>query len=432
MNLQDLKLKAELIIQDIKDKGCYLKENSFIDYKAEVNIKGEDPSYIQFMRNFAKDILSFANKNGGILFLGFKENKTTGTIMDAGLTQKNISFLESIDLKDLSDQFRKVVDHQINLDMREFNMVSNKFYYIIIEKHNSILVPKKDFLDFDLKKGEVFYRGSANNIRANENTSLFNNFIEMKVNEKNQEFMKIWSSVLPEVFDINPKEIVIINPSIGRIYGYNQKNKILESAGIDIDYEENGAIRLILNAISAGEIGKITSDEGKPIYRLVGDLKVPEGLVEIQYHNLKSKDFIINYFTYINQGDIEIIKIIDSLNFQPAEYFPVYGYSKIHTSDNMTKRKSAQRKNIEEYLSNKTKKNMPNGKFTSIDEVIKDDRIKDSYKMYAITNNVYKSNITLEECYLFIKEKLEKNKNISKVDTDIRRLLCVYDIIKYS
>ena len=85
--------------------------------------------------------------------------------------------------------------------------------------------------------------------------------------------MEIWSKLLPEIFDINPKEILMINPKTNNIYGYNQKEKRLSSSEIDIDKSEAGVFNIILNAISAGEIGKISDNEGKPLYKIVGEIK---------------------------------------------------------------------------------------------------------------------------------------------------------------
>lgn len=272
MNIVELKAKADEIAENIRDKGIYLKENTFIDYKLQLKLSSDVNEVIVFLRNFAKDILAFANKDGGLLFLGFNENKETGVITDIGLKDEDINIIRAIDLKDISDQFVRMFDTQINIDIYPFNIATRKFYYILIEKHNSILIPKNDFLDFELKKGDVIYRSSGNNVKANEKTSEFNTFIETKVNEKNKEFMQIWSSLLPEVFDINPKEILIINPMQGKVYGYNSKNNILSSTDIEIDNKDDGPINVILNAISAGEIGRISTNEGKPIYKLVGEI----------------------------------------------------------------------------------------------------------------------------------------------------------------
>lgn len=272
MTIAELKIKAEEIVESIKDKGIYWKENTLIDYKLELNLSEGVNEVIVFLRNFAKDILAFANKEGGMLFLGFNENRDTGEITDVGLKDDNIDVLRAIDLKNLSDQFVKMYDTQINVDIHPFNIATRKFYYVLIEKQGTILIPKNDFLDCNLKKGDVIYRGAGGNIRANDKTSEFNTFIETKVNEKNKEFMRIWSGLLPEVFDINPKEILILNPQQGKVYGYNSKNKVLASTDIEIDNKEDGPINVILNAISAGEIGKISTTEGKPIYKLVGEI----------------------------------------------------------------------------------------------------------------------------------------------------------------
>lgn len=272
MTIAELKIKAEEIVESIKDKGIYWKENTLIDYKLELNLSEGVNEVIVFLRNFAKDILAFANKEGGMLFLGFNENRDTGEITDVGLKDDNIDVLRAIDLKNLSDQFVKMYDTQINVDIHPFNIATRKFYYVLIEKQGTILIQKNDFLDCNLKKGDVIYRGAGGNIRANDKTSEFNTFIETKVNEKNKEFMQIWSGLLPEVFDINPKEILILNPQQGKVYGYNSKNKVLASTDIEIDNKEDGPINVILNAISAGEIGKISTTEGKPIYKLVGEI----------------------------------------------------------------------------------------------------------------------------------------------------------------
>lgn len=277
MTIAELRIKAEEIAENIKNRGVYWKENTLIDYKLELTLSSGVNEVTIFLRNFAKDILAFANKEGGMLFLGFNEDRGTGEIKDEGLKEDNVKVLQAIDLKNLSDQFVKMFDTQINVDIHSFNIATRKFYYVLIEKHGSILVPKNDFLEYNLKKGDIIYRGSGGNVKANEKTSEFNTFIESKVNEKNREFMQIWSSLLPEVFDINPKEILIINPQLGKVYGYNAKNHILASTDIEIDNKKDGPINVILNAISAGEIGKITTDEGKPIYKLVGEIVLNTG-----------------------------------------------------------------------------------------------------------------------------------------------------------
>ena len=55
--------------------------------------------------------------------------------------------------------------------------------------------------------------------------------------------------------------------------GASSKDRILSGSDIEIDETQNGVFNIILNAISAGDIGKITTDEGKPIYKIVGEIQ---------------------------------------------------------------------------------------------------------------------------------------------------------------
>ncbi|CAK8713548.1 hypothetical protein GKODMF_05125 [Candidatus Electrothrix gigas] len=37
--------------------------------------------------------------------------------------------------------------------------------------------------------------------------------------------MEIWSKLLPEMVDINPREVLILNPLQNKVYGFNGKEK---------------------------------------------------------------------------------------------------------------------------------------------------------------------------------------------------------------
>lgn len=77
MTLKDLKDRVDYAIDNLKNHGIFPKENNLYDYKAELNFFGiTDPIEI-FMRNLAKDILSFCNSNGGIIIFGIKKDKTS-------------------------------------------------------------------------------------------------------------------------------------------------------------------------------------------------------------------------------------------------------------------------------------------------------------------------------------------------------------------
>lgn len=273
MNLTELKDQVTIAIENLKDHGKFPKENNHYDYKMELNFFAlSDPTEI-FMRNFAKDILSFGNSNGGIILLGIKEDKAKGTLEDVGLDEKNLDLLDKIDLNDITQKFQKIAKTTVDIDLQVFQSGTRKFYYLLIGKQNQVVIPINDFPDYKLKKGDIVYRTSSSNKIANETTQDFNHFLQIKSAEKNKEFMEIWSKLLPEIFEINPREILLINPNHNKVYGYNGKDNTLSSSEIDIDKTENGVFNIILRAISAGEIGKISDNEGKPLYKIVGEVK---------------------------------------------------------------------------------------------------------------------------------------------------------------
>ncbi|MFK2565687.1 hypothetical protein ACIXQZ_06440 [Bacteroides fragilis] len=59
MTLNELKEQIILTIRDLKDHGVFPKENHLYDYKKELNFFGINDALEIFMRNLAKDILSF-------------------------------------------------------------------------------------------------------------------------------------------------------------------------------------------------------------------------------------------------------------------------------------------------------------------------------------------------------------------------------------
>ena len=272
MNLLELENRVNLIISDIKDNGIYPKENNIIDYKLKLNIASSKTPIENFLMNFAKDILSFSNADGGIILIGINET-TSGVYNDTGLDIPNINLLTNIDLNEVTQQFVKITNVGVSLDLQMFQLVSRKFYYLIIEKSNNILVPKDNYPDYKILNGAIYYRGASKNEHANQSTSSFNRFLQMKAGEKSKEFMEIWSKLLPEMVDINPREVLILNPMQNKVYGFNSKDNVLSGSDIEIDKTNNGVFNIILNAITAGEVGKITTNEGKPLYKIVGEFQ---------------------------------------------------------------------------------------------------------------------------------------------------------------
>lgn len=318
MDLKELKDKVEVFIKDLKDNGNFPKENNLIDYKLKLNIQDNKDNLDNFLTNFAKDIIAFSNGDGGIILIGIEENKTLGKHEDKGLEQKDIDLLTRIDLNELSQKFEKITKVGVSVDLQQFQISTRKFFYLLIQKQTNILVPTNDFTEYKIKKGDILYRASSKNEQANSSTSDFNRFLQIKSNEKSKEFMEIWSKLLPEMVDINPREVLMINPSISKIYGFNGKDNVLSSSDIEIDKTDTGVFKVILKAISAGDIGKITDDEGKPLYKIVGEIKSSRNFIPLSTLEAEAKNKAKYKFT-----NVQLKSIIYHLNWTKIEQFKV-------------------------------------------------------------------------------------------------------------
>lgn len=320
MTINELRIKVHQAIIDLREHGKFPKENNLYDYKLELGTYSLTDALEIFLRNFAKDILSFSNGNGGIILLGIKEDKINGSLEDIGLKPENVDILNKIDLAYVTQKFVKLCQVGLDLDLQNFQLGTRIFYYLLIEKQNQVIIPINDFPDYGLKKGEITYRASGKNETANYSAQEFNRFLQMKANEKNKEFMEIWSKLLPEMFDINPREVLIINPKFNKVYGFNGKENILSSSDIEIDRSETGVFNVILNAISAGEIGKISNDEGKPLYKIVGEIKSLTPRDFIYLSSLETKTKAKADFKFSN---MQLKLVIKYLNWVTDEHFKV-------------------------------------------------------------------------------------------------------------
>ncbi|ASD67715.1 ATP-binding protein [Pseudoalteromonas piscicida] len=273
VTLKELRAECEIIINGIKENGSFPKENDRIDYKSALKPAQQSATEV-FLINFAKDIVAFSNSYGGIVLLGFEESQ--GTIKDQGLNDECIQILNRVDLSPVSEKLTGILKNEVGIELQPFNIGSRKYYYLLIEKSSTINVPVKDARNYKLYSGDIYYRTSGKNTKANTSSNDLNRFVQIKANERSKEFMEIWTKLLPEMFEINPREILLLNPVAGTVYGYNKSDGVLENTQIEIESSEGNAFNIILNAISAGEIGKISDDEGKPIYKIVGEIAQPK------------------------------------------------------------------------------------------------------------------------------------------------------------
>ena len=318
MNIDELKNEAKLIIEGIKNHGNYPIENNRLDYKRKLNRTSDPQEPVTiFMDNFAKDIIAFSNAEGGFIFIGIDDAKQVKE-KDIGITEEDLTLLKNIDLAKVSDQFKNFTHASIILDLESVRWAGREFFLIYIGKQNQMIIPKDD--KFKLKKGDVIYRNSAKNEMANESTTAFNQFLQIKSIEQNKEFMTIWSKLLPQMFDINPRDVLILNPKNNVVYGYNAKDKVLSKSDVEIDQNQDGPFNIILNAIAAGEIGKISETDGKPIYKIVGEL-IKSGIKEHVFISEITSELKMNLSCQYKITELQIRKLVYHLRWTTSEKF---------------------------------------------------------------------------------------------------------------
>lgn len=145
----------------------------------------------------------------------------------------------------------------------------------------------------------------------------------------------------------------------------------------------------------------------------------------IQYQYQTASELLANYFNVIDESNSQIVSLIDKYKIQPAQYFPIFGFSSINTEiQSSTALKKQQVQNIDDCINNLPSNCTKN--HNNIDDIINDETIPSSYKMNAIIYNAYHENINLDEVEKYLRE------NTSSTDTSYRKLLSVYDLKKYN
>ena len=320
MEIKVLNEKAVKIMTDFIKNWSLPKENHNIDYKKQLNISDSYNETENLLINLWKDIISFANSEGGIIFLWFEENKSTWKIQEIWLSEDNLEVLGKIDLNNVEQQLQKICKWSTSLDLKLQNIWTKKFYYFIIEKSSNTLIPINDKKEYKLNKWEIWYRVSWKNEKANSWTSEFNRFIQVKANEKSKEFMQIWSNLLPEMVDINPKEVLILNPNENKVYWFNNKDYELAGVDIEVSSDEWNIFNIILETIKSWDIWKITTDEWKPIYKIVWELKEKWQNEHIQLTTLTNE---VQKLTQYNISQTHIKQLCHYLNWVSTEKFNV-------------------------------------------------------------------------------------------------------------
>jgi Putative DNA-binding domain len=345
MTIAKLKEQWDECFVNIRDHNEYKVEGHSIDYKSNLNIPqsldiSESNENLVFF-SLAIDIISYANSDGALIILGVEEDKLKDTekFKVCGVNSETSKILENLDCSKLKQLIQKITGYSLAVEKDSKKVLDKVIYALMIPKAEEVLVVQQNYLISNipvLTKGNVHFRDGDGNEKANDTSSRMNKFIQIKANEKSKDFMKIWSNLLPEMIDINPKEILILNVEEQKVYGFNKTGNRLDSGKIKVEDRSN-TFKVILESIQAGEIGKISNDEGKPVYRIVGDyaesgdpISTCSNIVSQQTnYSISANDIkkVLKYLGFVTTESIAITlnsKVSDEITTEGKDYiFPI-------------------------------------------------------------------------------------------------------------
>lgn len=146
----------------------------------------------------------------------------------------------------------------------------------------------------------------------------------------------------------------------------------------------------------------------------------------ISYQFMTTSEMTQNYFAIIDECNSAILSLINKQTIAEKQYFPIYGFSTICDDiDKVDRLKEIQRNNVNTYISEKCLQHI--NSHCSIQDIEEDTTIAASYKHQAIMASVFSYIIPLDDFELFLRNYPIEDRN----KTDYKRLLCLYDLMKY-
>ncbi len=141
---------------------------------------------------------------------------------------------------------------------------------------------------------------------------------------------------------------------------------------------------------------------------------------KIKYEYQNTSEMMRNYFTIIDEENSQLIALINKQTITSSMFFPIYGFSKIYPHlERIEDYKNYQLNKLRKAINRLQEKHITND--TSTENVINNPDISFSAKEGAIFVEVYRRNISLENCKHYLEAHKDKN------STNYRRLLCLYD-----
>lgn len=145
----------------------------------------------------------------------------------------------------------------------------------------------------------------------------------------------------------------------------------------------------------------------------------------IRYQYQTASEMMSNYFDIIDESNSQLLTLINKHKIQSQQYFPIFGFSLICSEiDKVGSLKAQQVSKIDSAI-----KAIPDTSKTdheTIQTILDDSTISTTSKVNAILWGIHNEQLNIDDIEKFLRNYLVKN------ETNYRKLLCAFDLKKYS
>lgn len=145
----------------------------------------------------------------------------------------------------------------------------------------------------------------------------------------------------------------------------------------------------------------------------------------IKYEFLTTSEMMINYFQIVEESNSQLLSILNKQRIQSTQYFPIYAFSQIYPElSRIDDLKKQQKLKIDTLITQSPA--VCSGNHTSPQDVLDDQRIPQTYKVPEMICSIMSGKMDLELVESYLRNFPDKR------STDYRKILCAYDLKKYS
>lgn len=205
----------------------------------------------------------------------------------------------------------------------------------------------------------------------------------------------------------------------------------LSTLDLPVSIVDQKRIRNIIRGIEEGGAIRVHIEKDWDNISATDRIIAIGSLSKISLIEMYDKNEIITYyFDIIEQRNVSALSVLPNIHINRTEFFPVFGFSTLTNEvDFLETGKEQQVNKLRETLSRI--EFAVNNSHTTMESVLNDRSIAKSYKNSAILKAVATKQIPLYE----VKRYYQKInwENLSQIErTDVRKLICLYDIMEYA